>query len=204
MTTAVQHSMRALPQDKDQDVDAATIRRAMGRVPTSVAVVTALCDGGEPVGMTIGSLTSVSLDPPLVAFFAFSGSSTFAQLRRSECFCINVLAEDQAEICHGFARIDGAKFEVGEWEYHHGIPHHQGRSDHDPVRTGPCFRSRRPSRHDRPRHPRRLQRQPAPGVLPRTNFPIARERHTGLNNPSVRRPLPAVIEDDFWYDAHTL
>ncbi|QOW01450.1 flavin reductase family protein [Rhodococcus pyridinivorans] len=121
MTTAVQHSMRALPQDKDQDVDAATIRRAMGRVPTSVAVVTALCDG-EPVGMTIGSLTSVSLDPPLVAFFAFSGSSTFAELRRSECFCINVLAEDQAEICHGFARLDGAKFEVGEWEYHHGIP----------------------------------------------------------------------------------
>ncbi|KJF19223.1 MULTISPECIES: flavin reductase family protein [unclassified Rhodococcus (in: high G+C Gram-positive bacteria)] len=102
-------------------VDPATIRRAMSRVPTSVAVVTASLDG-EPVGMTIGSLTSVSLDPPLVAFFVFSGSSTFAQLRRCEQFCINVLAEDQAEICHGFARRDGGKFELGEWKHHEGVP----------------------------------------------------------------------------------
>ncbi|MBS9376158.1 flavin reductase family protein [Rhodococcus sp. B50] len=125
MTTAVQPPPCDIRQDDDQAVDAATIRRAMGRVPTSVAVVTALCDE-EPIGMTIGSLTSVSLDPPLVAFFAFSGSSTFAKLRCSQRFCINVLAEDQAEVCHGFARIDGAKFEVGEWEYHHGIPTIQG------------------------------------------------------------------------------
>lgn len=107
--------------DRNPHVDAPTIRRAMGRVPTSVAVVTALCDDG-PVGMTIGSLTSVSLDPPLVAFFVFSGSSTFTKLRRCPQFCVNVLAEDQAEICHGFAQLDGAKFELGEWEYHHGIP----------------------------------------------------------------------------------
>lgn len=107
--------------DRNPHVDAPTIRRAMGRVPTSVAVVTALCDDG-PVGMTIGSLTSVSLDPPLVAFFVFSGSSTFTKLRRCPRFCVNVLAEDQADICHGFARLDGAKFELGEWEYHHGIP----------------------------------------------------------------------------------
>ncbi|NMO04633.1 flavin reductase family protein [Gordonia sp. TBRC 11910] len=108
-------------QAPDNQVTPETVRRAMGRVPTSVAVVTA-SHGGRPIGMTIGSLTSVSLDPPLVAFFAFSGSSTFAELRECEQFCINVLAEDQAEICYGFARVDGEKFELGEWKNHDGIP----------------------------------------------------------------------------------
>lgn len=123
MTPALDHpAPDASPaHERTPGLDPATIRRAMGRVPTSVAVVTALC-AGEPVGMTIGSFTSVSLDPPLVAFFAFSGSSTFAKLRDCERFCINVLAEDQHEICFGFATLDGAKFDVGEWEYHHGIP----------------------------------------------------------------------------------
>jgi flavin reductase (DIM6/NTAB) family NADH-FMN oxidoreductase RutF len=40
-------------------------RRALGHVPTSVAVVTASARSG-PVGMTVGSFTSVSLDPPLI------------------------------------------------------------------------------------------------------------------------------------------
>lgn len=106
-------------------VDPSTIRRAMGRVPTPVAVVTALCDG-QPVGMTVGSVTSVSLDPPLIGFFAFSESSTFDQIRRSERFCVNVLADDQAEVCYGFASVNGAKFDTGEWVDHHGVPSIKG------------------------------------------------------------------------------
>ncbi|NMO04636.1 flavin reductase family protein [Gordonia sp. TBRC 11910] len=109
------------PRTHIASIDSTVMRRAMGRVPTSVAVVTAQCDG-EPIGMTVGSLTLVSLDPPLVAFFAFAGSSTFARIRDCERFCINVLAEDQHEVCFGFATLDGAKFDVGEWDYHDGIP----------------------------------------------------------------------------------
>lgn len=127
MTTALWPSPRSLTGETSVTpasqplVEPAAVRRAMGRIPTSVAVVTASLDG-EPIGMTIGSLTSVSLDPPLVAFFAFAGSSTFAQLRQCDQFCINVLSEDQAEICHGFARKDGVKFELGNWELHAGVP----------------------------------------------------------------------------------
>lgn len=123
MASATAHSPRraCIPSTHSDRIDPATIRRAMGRIPTSVAVVTALAEDG-PIGMTIGSFTSVSLDPPMVAFFAFAGSSTFTKLRGSARFCVNVLAEDQGEICHGFARLDGEKFDLGEWEYHHGIP----------------------------------------------------------------------------------
>src|SRR3546814_11657520 len=66
--------------------DAATFRRALGHVPTSVAVVTAT-DAHGPVGMTVGSFTSISLDPPLVGFFADCGSSTLARVQAGGSFC---------------------------------------------------------------------------------------------------------------------
>src|SRR3546814_14575828 len=44
-------------------------RDAMGRFVTGVAVATTRSPSGEPIGVTINSFTSVSLDPPLVLFF---------------------------------------------------------------------------------------------------------------------------------------
>ena len=41
----------------------------LGHFPTGVTVVTGLADC-QPSGLTIGSFTSVSLDPPLVGFLA--------------------------------------------------------------------------------------------------------------------------------------
>lgn len=96
-------------------VDPSTLRRALGRIPTSVAVVTAACND-SPIGMTVGSLTSVSSDPPLVAFFGIAASHTFGQLSTADRFCINVLAEGQGEVCYGFASRNGAKFELGQWD----------------------------------------------------------------------------------------
>ena len=82
--------------------DAATFRRALGHVPTSVAVVTA-ADAHGRVGMTVGSFTSISLDPPLVGFFADSGSSTLARVRAAGAFCVNVLTDSQNHLCRAFA-----------------------------------------------------------------------------------------------------
>ena len=44
------------------------LRNALGRFPTGVAIVTALSDDKQPVGMTINSLTSISLEPALIAW----------------------------------------------------------------------------------------------------------------------------------------
>ena len=49
------------------DIDSGAIRNVLGHFPTGVTSVTAVNDG-QPVGMAIGSFTSVSLAPPLVAF----------------------------------------------------------------------------------------------------------------------------------------
>lgn len=49
----------------DTAVDPVTMRNTMGRFTTGIAVVTTIT-GGQPYGMTVNSLTSVSLDPPLL------------------------------------------------------------------------------------------------------------------------------------------
>ncbi|MGX7728312.1 flavin reductase family protein [Rhodococcus sp. 2H158] len=114
MTTAVRRGASA-SRTSVSNIDASALRRTLGHVPTSVAVVTAMQEDG-PVGMSVGSMTSVSLDPPLVVFFGITSSYTFSQLQRTQRFCINVLAEDQHDICYAFASRTGARFEVGHWE----------------------------------------------------------------------------------------
>ena len=103
-------------------VDPAAYRDVLGHYPTGVTVVTAF-DGDEPVGMVVGTFTSVSLDPPLVAFMPTRGSGTYARLARAESYCINVLAHDQLEVCRTMAVPSDDKFARVSWQHsEHGAP----------------------------------------------------------------------------------
>jgi flavin reductase (DIM6/NTAB) family NADH-FMN oxidoreductase RutF len=95
--------------------DSAQFRRVLGHFPTGVTVVTAMTDAG-PVGMTIGSFFSVSLDPPLVAFCAAHSSSTYPNLKPVGSFCVNILAEDQEDICRRVASKEPDKWEGLGWK----------------------------------------------------------------------------------------
>jgi len=90
-------------------------RTVLGNYPTGVSVVTAI-DGDGPAGMVVGTFTSVSLDPPLVAFMPARDSSTWPRIRKTGRFCVNVLATEQQDLCHAFARSGGDKFEQIPWE----------------------------------------------------------------------------------------
>jgi len=94
--------------------DSARFRQVLGHFPTGVTVVAGNGDDG-PVGLTIGSFTSVSLDPPLVGFLPGKGSSSWPVIHRSGGFCVNILAADQGELCWRFAR-DAARFDGLTWE----------------------------------------------------------------------------------------
>lgn len=98
--------------------DPVDFRATLGHYPTGVAVVTGMNAEGAPVGMVVGSFTSISLDPPLVAFSPQKGSRSFAALRESPTFCVNVLAADQEGICRQIAgggehKYDGLKWSKG-------------------------------------------------------------------------------------------
>lgn len=78
-------------------------RRALGHYPTGVAVVAAQEEGGESVGMVIGSFTSVSLDPPLVGFLVGRDGSTWPRLKEVGKFCVSVLGAHHEDVCRAFA-----------------------------------------------------------------------------------------------------
>ena len=91
-------------------------RETLGHYPTGVAVVTAVTEENGPVGMVVGSFTSVSLDPPLVAFMPQKTSGTFELLRTATSFCVNVLSADQERLCRRFATSGADKFDGVTWE----------------------------------------------------------------------------------------
>jgi flavin reductase (DIM6/NTAB) family NADH-FMN oxidoreductase RutF len=69
------------------------------------------------VGLSVGSFVSVSLDPPLIGFFAAKTSSSWPAVRATGRFCVNVLAADQTEVSRKFAVKGGDKFAGIGWSY---------------------------------------------------------------------------------------
>jgi flavin reductase (DIM6/NTAB) family NADH-FMN oxidoreductase RutF len=84
-------------------VPSAEFRRVLGHMPTAVTLVTGHGDDG-PVGMAMNSVTSVSLDPPLILLCPAKTSGTWRQLRDSGAFCINVMARHHQGVTSAFAR----------------------------------------------------------------------------------------------------
>ncbi|WP_230973477.1 flavin reductase family protein [Aeromicrobium terrae] len=89
-------------------------RDVLGRYASGVTVVTTM-QGDTPVGMTCQSFTSVSLDPPLVAFLPMKTSRAFAAIRLSRRFCVNFLAAEQSELSNRFASLAEDKFADVSW-----------------------------------------------------------------------------------------
>jgi flavin reductase (DIM6/NTAB) family NADH-FMN oxidoreductase RutF/DNA-binding IclR family transcriptional regulator len=96
-------------------IDPKRFRHVLGHFPTGVAVVTATHAERGPVGMAVGSFTSVSLDPPLVAFLPDRSSTTFPLIRETGSFCVNVLADEQEPVCRAFATRGADKYSNSEW-----------------------------------------------------------------------------------------
>ncbi|MFC5819003.1 MULTISPECIES: flavin reductase family protein [Nonomuraea] len=100
----------------------AEFRRAMGMFASGVTVVTGL-DDGEPVGFTCQSFASVSLEPPLILFCADHRGRAWPRIRKSGRFCVNVLGEDQVELCGRFGSSTGGKFDGLGWDLSRwGVP----------------------------------------------------------------------------------
>ena len=70
------------------------LRAAMSRLVTGVVIATARTSDG-PVGMTINSFTSVSLDPPLLLVCLYKQAASAPALVEASHFAINVLQAGQ-------------------------------------------------------------------------------------------------------------
>lgn len=96
--------------------DSRHFRSVLGHFPTGVTIVTGLHEG-RPAGFTIGSFTSISLDPPLVGFFPMVSSETWIAIAPYGNFCVNVLRDSQSDLCWRFAKtgIDDGRFDDVAW-----------------------------------------------------------------------------------------
>jgi len=92
------------------DPDRTAFRRALGRYPTGVTVVTTRSPRSGPIGLTVNSFASVSLYPPLILWSLGEDSANAADFLAAEYFTINVLANDQAALARQFARTEGDRF----------------------------------------------------------------------------------------------
>jgi flavin reductase (DIM6/NTAB) family NADH-FMN oxidoreductase RutF len=85
--------------------DSRAFRALMRRVPSPVVVVTAAA-GNAVRGITIGSFTSLELDPPLIMFNVDQEASMHSLMERADRFAVHILAEDQAHLAEHFAIPD--------------------------------------------------------------------------------------------------
>lgn len=95
-------------------IDARDFRDVMGHYPTGVVFVSGMVDG-DPVGMVVGTFSSVSLEPPLVSFMPMTTSGTYGRLRQAEHLCISVLAHDQMATVRTLAGRDPDKLSKVAW-----------------------------------------------------------------------------------------
>jgi len=103
-------------------VDPRLMREVLGHFASGVTVVTAMAPDG-PIGFTCQSFSSLSLDPPLVAFAPSRASTTWPRLRAAGRFCVNVLAEEQSDLSQAFARSGTDKYAGVSWAPSpHGSP----------------------------------------------------------------------------------
>ncbi|MFI5496352.1 flavin reductase family protein [Actinoplanes sp. NPDC051859] len=95
-------------------IDQADFRAVLGGFCSGVTAVTTIGPDG-PAGMTCQAFLSLSLDPPLVAFAPSLRSGTYARIRASGVFCVNILAADQQWLSDRFARAGADKFREVSW-----------------------------------------------------------------------------------------
>ena len=104
----------AVHDDPEHVAAARRFRDVLGRFASGVTVVTSM-SGGEPVGMTCQSFSSVSLEPPLVLFIPAKSSRSWPLIQRSGRFCVNLLAADQAGLSNTMASRGADKFAEAGW-----------------------------------------------------------------------------------------
>lgn len=96
-------------------MDEFRFRDLCGRFATGVTVVTAFDADDRPVGMTVNSFASVSLDPPLISIAIDHAASAFPALRDAGRWTVNILEAHQESLSRRFSAIDSDRFDGVGW-----------------------------------------------------------------------------------------
>ncbi|MGF1668824.1 MAG: flavin reductase family protein [Balneolaceae bacterium] len=88
-----------------ESLHAKALKKVMRRIPYPVTIVTAAFENSRR-GITIGSFTSLSLDPPLISFNVGKESQMHTLISQARHFAVHIPGADQADLCNHFALPD--------------------------------------------------------------------------------------------------
>lgn len=91
-------------------VEAAQFRQAFSRLASGTSIVTLMDAQGVKMGFTATSVTSVSMDPPLLLVCVNQNSRTIAPFQAGTPFVVNFLAGSQQSLAMQFASLSADKF----------------------------------------------------------------------------------------------
>lgn len=105
-------------------LDPKALRQALGHFPTGVAVVTTRSASGRPVGLTINSFASLSLEPPLITWSLVNRSPSLDVFLACRHFAINIMSEAQADLALSFAnpKVEDKFAAASHQDCEEGIP----------------------------------------------------------------------------------
>jgi flavin reductase (DIM6/NTAB) family NADH-FMN oxidoreductase RutF len=89
--------------NEDEGFDPLAYRRALGGFGTGVALVAAYDAHGRAHGLIINSLTSVSLQPPIVLWCLANSCAAFDVFTRAETFSLNILQSADEPLARQFS-----------------------------------------------------------------------------------------------------
>jgi flavin reductase (DIM6/NTAB) family NADH-FMN oxidoreductase RutF len=92
----------------DREVSSSDFRGAMRHLAGGVSVIT-VGRGKDITGMTVTSVSSLSVDPPTLIVSINRESSSWPLLKRHSAFGVNILASDQLDVAERFTGKGGLK-----------------------------------------------------------------------------------------------
>lgn len=106
MNSVVRHV--AIERQASKEVSAHDFRGAMRQLTGGVSVITA-GRGRDISGMTVTSVSSLSVDPPALMVSVNRSASSWPLVKRYGFFGVNILTSDQIDVAERFAGKDGLK-----------------------------------------------------------------------------------------------
>ena len=96
--------------------DSKFFRQTLGKYSTGITVVTSSDNDGNPLGMTVNSFTSVSLDPSLVLWCIDKKQPSYNSFMDAKGYAVNILSKDQNDLCFKFSSQLDDKFKNVIWK----------------------------------------------------------------------------------------
>ena len=100
--------------DKNKEID--DFKKTLSMFSTGITIVTSVDNLSNPIGMTVNSFSSVSLDPPLVLWSIDKKQASYNSFKNSDGYVVNILSKNQLNLCNIFSTQSKSKFKNINWQ----------------------------------------------------------------------------------------